>query len=282
MVVEGGNAVPDVGPIPQKDVPMVLKNIENEILKPLGLKNRGVDWETLGSLGKKKSDSGDIDIVINMLSLIKYNKEVETFDEVLPFIMKVMDKGGLPYKHSKGIGVLSMAYPVPDRDLGVQTDIMVTDNMDFSTWSYWSAEESETRFKKMGLYRNLLLQAIASEMKKEIVSTFDDGTPKEVKKMVFTLDKGVYTKVSTYLGKKGKPIKNPKTLFRSEPLTVVDEIIELLLGKGATRADTNTYETIWKRMQSSSFPYKSSLSDIKAYAIKDLIRKKMPIPSELE
>lgn len=282
MILEGGNAVADVGPLPQKDVPVVLGNIEKDILNPLGLTKRGVDWETLGSLGKKKGDSGDIDIVINMLSLISNNKEVKTFDDVIPFIKKVLDKNGLPYKHSVGIGVLSMAYPVPDRELGVQTDLMVTDNMDFSTWAFWSANESETRFKKMGLYRNTLLQSIASEMKKEIIDQFDDGTPKEVKKYVFALDKGVYNKVSSYVGKKGQPVKTAKVLFRGEPNTNVEEIIELLLGKGATREDTNTFETVWAKMQSPSFPYKSKMGAIKKYAINDLTRKKMPIPSELE
>jgi hypothetical protein len=278
---EGGNAVV-ASPIPQKYVKDTLSAIEKDMLKPLGLTKKGIDWETIGSVGKKKEDSGDIDILVNVLSLIKNNKKIETVDDIAPFIQSILKKQGFDYKYSKGLGVFSFQYPVVGQDSLVQLDLMLTDNMEYSVWAYWSPTSTETRFKKMGLYRNLLLASITTEMKKEILSKFDDGTPKEVKKYILAMDGGVYTKVLSYVGKKGQPVKSAKVLFQGEATKNVNEIVELLLGKGATQADTNSFESVWKRMMSKDFPYKNKINDIKKYAKTAFVNLGLPVPEELD
>jgi len=278
---EGGNAVV-ASPIPQKFAKATVDAIDKQILQKLKLTTRGTDWETIGSLGKKKEDSGDIDIIVNVLAILKNNKSIETADDIIPFITKILNKEGLNFKYSKGLGVFSLQFPVVGQDSLVQLDLMMTDNMEFSSWVYWSPDSTESRFKKTGLYRNLLLASITSEMKKEIISSFDDGTPKEVKKYVLALDRGIYTKVLSFIGKKGQPVKSPKTLFKGEAITNVNEILELLLGKGATTADTNSFETIYKRMHHTNFPYKNKLQNIKDYARNAFVGKGMPVPEELD
>jgi len=282
LISEGGKAVAGVKPIPQKVIKDTIAKLEKDILSKIGLTKRGVDWELLGSAGKKSSDSGDLDIAVNTLSLIRNNKGLSSFGDLIAFLKEFLDKHEYTYNHMPGINVLSISFEQAGiDDAYVQVDLMPTDDIEFSKWAYWSPEENETKFKKMGLYRNNLLQSIAHESFTEILKQLDDGTPTEVKHVLYSFDKGLYTRVSSYIGKNNKILKNPVVLSREKEIKDVPEIIKLLLGPNATVKDTNSFETIWKIMKSPKFIHKDKLPQIVKYAIKDLERKEMPIPEEL-
>ena len=273
---EGGNAVQNVGPIEQKFVKATLNGIDKEILSKIGLKKQGPDWALLGSIGKKSVASGDIDIAINTHSILKNNPKVTTTEDIIPFIEKIMKKRGGDFTLSKGIGVFSLAFPIiGDKDKAVQLDLMITNNMDFTTWSYWSPRETETKYKKMGFYRNLILSAIASEGEKEVLKD------KTIKKTYFDFSKGLGTKIVSFKSKLGKAIKNPLTLSRKITLTVPEEITKKLLGKSATIADTNSFESIFARMSHKDFPFKSKIKNIKKNLKDGFERLGLPVPEEL-
>jgi hypothetical protein len=280
-LMEGGNAIKHVVPIEQVYVKDTLKNIEKILLSKMGLHKRGIDWEVLGSVGKKKTASGDIDLAINTLSLLK-NKEIKTTKDILPFLEKIVKNNKLEYVVSSGIGVISMSFPISGYDGYVQLDLMLTDNMDYTTWAYWSPSESESRFKKMGFYRNLLMSTILSEIQKKVLKTTPKGETEEVEKLFWDLSKGVGKKITSFKGKTGSLVKGGTVVKRENITLVPDEILKIMFGPNATRNDANSFETLWKKVISPDFQYKDKINDIKKSAKETFIKQGLPVPTELE
>jgi len=284
LVNEGGNAFINSVSIPQANIPNTLKDLQKQVLDKIGLTQRGNDWELLGSAMKKEDHSGDIDIAINVLSLFeKFPKELNSLDQVFDFLQKKLS--GLQYdtKAMKGFNIFSIAFPINGlKDQYVQVDLMPTDNMDLIKWAYWSPKSTESRFKKMGLYRNILMAAIATEMNRKVLSKFPDGDVKEMEKFAMSMEKGLIKKVDSWEGKKGK-LTNPRDIkeLKSVVSNVPEEIVKILLGPTATIEDTNSFESIYNKIMSKDFPYKDKINDIKAKAKDSFENLKLPVPEEL-
>lgn len=265
VILEGGKVFNTTTSITQNSIPDTIAHLYANVLEPLGMGRRGQDWEVLGSVGKKSAPSNDIDIAI-----VKPMKEVEAF---------IRDKG-YEYRNLKGLDVLSLSYPIAGSDNEyVQIDLMPTDNLDFSIWSYHSPHEDTSQYN--GTYRNGIIESIASEIDKRVLSYFDNGDIKELHKKYFSYSKGLMERHDTYIGKRGKQIKKYNTLERKCISKDPKYISEYLLGKGTTREDTNSFESVIAKMMSDSFPYKEKIVDIKEKCISILNRKKLDIPPEL-
>jgi hypothetical protein len=183
----------------------------------------------------------------------------------------------------KGFNIFSIAFPINGlKDQYVQVDLMPTDNMDLIKWAYWSPKSTESRFKKMGLYRNILMAAIATEMNRKVLSKFPDGDVKEMEKFAMSMEKGLIKKVDSWEGKKGK-LTNPRDIkeLKSVVSNVPEEIVKILLGPTATIEDTNSFESIYNKIMSKDFPYKDKINDIKAKAKDSFENLKLPVPEEL-
>jgi hypothetical protein len=284
LVNEGGNAFHNTTAIPQSNIPNTLKDLQVEVLDKIGLTQRGNDWELLGSAMKKEDHSGDIDVAINVLSLFeKFPDELNSLDQVFDFLQKKLSDLKYDTKAMKGFNIFSIAFPINGlKDQYVQIDLMPTDNMDLIKWSYWSPKSTESRFKKMGLYRNILMSAIATEINRKVLSNFPDGDVKEMEKFAMSLEKGLIKKVDSWEGKKGK-LTNPRDIkeLKSVISNVPEEIVKILLGPTATIEDTNSFESIYNKIMSKDFPYKDKINDIKAKAKDSYENLKLPVPEEL-
>ncbi len=264
VISEGGKVFKTTTSITQNSIPDTIAHLYANVLEPLGLGERGQDWEVLGSVGKKSAPSNDIDIAI-----VKPMKEIEAF---------IRDQG-YEYRNLKGLDVLSLSYPIAGLDEYVQIDLMPTDDLSYSVWSYHSPHENTSQYN--GTYRNAIIEAIASEIDKNVLSYFSNGDIKEIQKKYFSYSKGLMERIDSYVGKKGKQVKKYITLERYHISKNARDISEYLLGEGTTRDDTNSFESIFAKMMSEDFPYKEKIVDIKEKCISILKRKKLDIPSEL-
>jgi hypothetical protein len=265
IITEGGNVFPTTSSISQDLIPETISHLHENVLAPLGLVERGKDWEVLGSVGKKSTPSNDIDIAV-----VKPISEIETF----------IKDSNYKYRNLTGLDVISLAYPIAGLDKSVQIDLMPTDNLPYSIWSYHSPHERDSNYS--GTYRNAMLEAIASEVDKQILSYFEDGSIKKIRKKYYSYANGLMERIDTYKGKRGKPVKKPITLERTKLSKDPKRISEYLLGEGVSREDTDSFESIYKRMMSEEFPHKHFINDIKEKCRTILKRKKLPIPHELK
>jgi len=267
----GGKALDGVVKINQTDIPATVKDLENKILNKLGKLKRGIDWDLGGSALKKSTPSGDLDIIINQ-HLLKTKGKSEL--DYLAYIAKLH---GLAYKIFKGLGVVSVAFPIHKSKDKVQLDLMPTDNIEFTKWSYFSPYERETKFKeKMGTYRTEFLKAIASECQKEIINNFT------IRRLTLSPDRGLSRKTFSYVGKKGNMLKNPVEINGKLVSKDPNKIIKILLGSKATIKDTISFETIYNKMNSDDFPYKDKIDVIKKNLIERYNERGMKIPEELK
>ncbi len=278
---EGGKALPNVIPIDQKFVAATLKDIQKKILTPIQLKKRGIDWEVIGSAGKKAVASGDLDIAINIISLMK-NKKVKKTEDVIPFLQSIIKKNGLKFTLLQGINLLSLAFPVNGApDQFVQVDLMPTENIDFTIWTNWSPTETESRFKNLGLYRTELLKSVIRSVKNKVVKQFESGETKEVERLFLNVEKGLGKKRISFLGKKELPIKAGMVVDRKFLTKVPIEIIKLIFGPRARLEDTNSFETIWALVTANDFPFKDKIGAIKKDVAKEYEKRHVPIPEEV-
>jgi hypothetical protein len=261
IILEGGNVFSSTSSISQDLIPEALHELHQQVLAPLNLVKKGKDWDVLGSVGKKPV-SNDIDVAV-----VKSIPEIEQY----------IKSSGYQYRNLTGLDIMSIAFPFSDSH--VQVDLMSTNNLPYSIWSYHSPS-GESKYS--GTYRNAMLEAIASEMDKHVLSHFSNGGVKKQKKMYFSYSNGLMERIDTYKGKRGKPIKKPITLERSLISKDPKRISEILLGEGTTRDDTDSFESIYNKIMGESFPHKSKINDIKEKCVDILTRKNLPIPEELK
>jgi hypothetical protein len=290
QIFEGGNAVPNVVPIRAEDTMPTLEDIENKIISRF-FKLKKDQWAALGSTGKKLpgQSSGDIDIAIDMNWIAKnFNVSLQdagqkVFD-ILSSAYPDMDKN-----YMKGLGIISVAYPIKGSSGNVQVDFMLQDDIDFAKWMFHSPDFTKNESKWKGLYRTELLKSIGNSITiPELTEYWEDefegqykGTVKKLGRTMLDMNKGYKKQIKSFVGKKGNPVKTGTVEF--EELLSKDPIFitKSLLGQDAEIKDTNSFETVWKKMNSSTFPWKKHLPEIIVY-FTDLLRGKgLPMPSEL-
>jgi len=284
VVNEGGNAVEESRPMKQSEVIKTFEWAEKNILPVIGLAGKGVDYSPIGSYAKKSEDvtSGDIDIAVSVDKIAGVNGL--TFEEVLPWLDEKLKALGYSTKMVRGFEQISFGAPINgDFKNGVgQIDLMLSTDLNWSKFMYHSPNFITGESKYKGMYRNVLLMSIVSEMFKESSKLTPEGDTEQYKQYVVRLEKGIYQVEKSFMGKKGSLIKTAKLLKDQDKFitNTPEEVVELAFGEGVKPLEVMTFEDAWVRLRSPKFPHKKKLDQIlnrfKAY----ILASKMPLPSE--
>lgn len=282
---EGGKAVPNVGPIKAEHTLPTLQDLERKILTRF-LRLGKSDYAALGSTGKKLpgQSSGDIDVAVDIKKIAKGLKVSE--QEVGKTIMDILDKSypKMDKVFMKGLNIISLAYPIKGGSGNVQVDLMLQDDIKFAKWMFHSPDFTKNESEWKGLYRTELLKAISYAVSIPELTEYFEDDPKMVKKLgrnMLDPTKGYKKNVKSFVGKTGKPVKSGKTEFEEVISKDPEFITKALLGKGAKVSDTNSFESVWKAMGKSDFPWKDNKKQIVEYFADVLKRKGLPYPKEL-
>lgn len=287
QVREGGNAVAGVGPINQENVEATLKAIYSDVIAKLNISPS--DTASLGSTGKKApgQSSGDIDLAISIQALVK-NNNLETPGEVYDFILEVAKSTGHETRDMRGLGIISLAWPIENTngqqpDALVQLDLMTVDSVDWARWAYFAPSFDQSPWK--GLYRNEIIIAIAKHMNYKTIKRAMDKDGQEVdaewERDYFTLSKGLETGTQTRMGKKGitKAVKTiNKALLTNDP----QEAVKMLFGPDAEPGDFETFEQAFAAVMSDDFVYADKRDAILKMAKDGILKKGYPVPPELD
>ncbi len=287
---EGGNAVSNVVPIRAEDTLPTLKDIDTKILKRF-FKLKPKQWAALGSTGKKLpgQTSGDIDLAIDKNKVAK-NLGVPV-DELGQKIVDLLDSAypDMEKNFMRGLGIVSIAYPIKGDNGNVQLDLMLQDDINFANWMFHSPDFTKSESKWKGLYRTELLKAISSAISiPDLTTYFEDefdskykGQVKDLARNLLDPNKGYKKQIKSFVGKTGKPVKTGKSKFE-EVITKDPEVItKALLGTKATIKDTNSFESVWKAINKSDFPWKKDKDKIVTKFAEVLRGKGLPFPEEL-
>lgn len=281
LIIEGGNAVEGT-PMTQSQCKAVYNDVAEKFLSKLGLDKDGTTYTALGSFGKKHEDqtSGDIDIAISIEAVAGYIGIPTT--EVEQYICDLCEKENITYKYGKGIHVISMAWPIPGTDNYGQVDLMPTDNMEYSKWMYHSPDFTKAESKYKGLYRNQLIMKIIKNADQKVLSKNDKDEVMEYERYALRMNSGIARTVRSHIGKKGR-LKNPIAIKELEKhiTNVPEDIIKLAFGEGINKKDTMTFENCYKLFMSKKFPWANEREKIMEDFIDEIIKTKVPIPSEV-
>lgn len=292
LKLEGGNAVSNVTRINQENVEATLKKVYAQIL-PL-LKITKQDIRLLGSTGKRNpgGTSGDIDMAVSVQAMVDGGfmdqpEEENYTTRVIGMIGAAVKKKFPNAKAMPGIGVVSLAFPIENtdgfqEDKFVQLDLMLSDDLDFSSFAFHSPYEKDSAYK--GVYRNLIMIAIAGAINREIISSTridDKDVPDTWSRFWYDNKMGFSKGIQTIRGPKGL-LKNPKSVEKTSITKVPLEIIKFLLGPTFTVADANSFESIWKAIKSPKFIHKKLLPVILPKYKDTLTDMGLPIPPEID
>jgi hypothetical protein len=284
-IFEGGNAIEESRPMSQAETIETYEYVKKKIFPLIGLEGDEIDASPIGSFGKKMSDkeSSDIDVAVSVDKIAGQNGI--GMEEVLDWIGSKLSSSGYPTKITKGFHQISIGVPISGKKgngIG-QVDLMLSTNMNWSKFMYYSPDfkSAESRYK--GLYRNILLMSIFSEGTKKTVKTTNSGEIEEYEHYVVHLEKGISLVRKTLMGKKGSLVKTATILkdFDRFITNTPEEVVHLAFGSDVQPGDVMTFENAWSHFESSKFPYKDKRKEIlnrfKAY----ILGAKVPAPEEV-
>jgi hypothetical protein len=283
-IFEGGNAIEESRPMTQAETVETYEYVKKKIFPLIGLDGDGIDAAPIGSFGKKLSDkeSSDVDIAVSVDKIAGQNGI--SMEEVLDWLDSKLASAGYPTKVAKGFQQVSIGVPIGGKKgngLG-QIDLMLSTNLDWSRFMYYSPDFKVAESKYKGLYRNVLLMSIFSEGTKKTVKTTDSGDIEEYEQYVIHLEKGVSSVRKTLMGKKGSLVKTATILhdFDKFVTNTPEEVVRLAFGPKVQPNDIMTFENAWTQFQSKEFPYADRRTEIlnrfKAY----ILGAKVPVPEE--
>lgn len=285
-ILKEGGAATGGSPIPAE----YTMNMYNDVVKIVSstFKLNKKDFRPLGSTGKKKAGdfSGDIDIAVDAAK-IGANFKLK-FDEVQDFIYNKLKSKFQNVVNMKGLGIISFLYPIPNSDKFGQTDIMLSDNLDLSSFMFHSPNFIENESKYKGLYRNDLLFSIVKYMPTNIPDEYfedgkDKGELKRFSKFTLSQKKGLITQLKSFEGKLGK-IKNAKPVKGGEKeiANVPNDIVKYIFGDKYNVDDMKSFESVYKIVTSSSFKHKKYVPQIMKNFKDSILKKNLPLPSEIK
>jgi hypothetical protein len=279
---EGGNAVEDARPITQAEVDATYKYVIDKVYPLLGLSEDFA--RPIGSFKKKSPEqtSGDIDIAVLAERIAGQNGLA--MDEVLTFMEATLKGAGYEPTSNKGLQQCSIGVPVEGKASNgiAQIDLMLTDNLEFSTFMYHSPDFTKAESKYKGLYRNILLMMIIGNSKREVTKLTDKGEVQDYKAYVLRLNQGVVSVAKTFMGKKGSIVKTATLLHDQDKfITNTPEIIaELAFGPNVPISEIMTFEDIWRHTTSPDFVHKDKLDSILNDFKVRILATKVPFPTE--
>jgi len=295
-LLESGGAFDGVVPIPAEYQKPTFDVIHKQfITKVLGLKKG--EYGTLGSTFKKKpgTSSGDIDIAVN--GLVYGAANGLAFTDVVDEVYALLKKTFPDYEVNltKGLGVTNIKFPQYDDNGDItsdfaQVDFMVVDDINLATFIYHSPDFTKEESIYKGVYRTKFIYDIIQhidfkekpELYKDEFGGEYEGMVKSFKKYTLTAHNGLKTQTKSFDGKRGRK-KNAAVLKLADKTITksVDDIAKFVLGPDGTVMDLNSFESIWKYVNSDKFPYKHKLKEIVASYKVTLTRAHFPLPKEI-
>lgn len=285
VIVEGGAATGG-SPIPAEHSMDMYNGASKVIASTFKLKSN--DIRPIGSTGKKREGdfNGDIDMIIDAAK-IGANFKLK-FDEVQDFIFNKLKSKFKNVVNLKGLGVVSFLYPIPNSDEFGQVDLMLTDDLELSSFMYHSPNFKENESKYKGLYRNSLLFSIVMHIPTNIPDEYfedgkDKGKVKKFSKHSLNQKKGLMTQMKSFEGKLGA-LKNAKTIKGSDIhiTSVPNEIVKYIFGDKHTVDEMKSFESIYKLVMSSNFKHKKNKSKIIKSFKDSILKMNLPLPSEIK
>ncbi len=254
-ILEGGNAV-TCEPIPGNlAIPVFLE-----------FKTMMSEWdiEPIGATGKKtdKMFNGDIDTAIKE----KWSN--------LKKITKILDSNELEYVENPGLGIISVSYPYLNHGEKkyVQIDMMFTDNLPLSKFRFWSPDFTKNESEYKGAVRTLLIIDIIGSIpvddSEEYFSDEYDGKYKgQVKKMWkhIVAQGGELKKVCVDFSGKTKPLMKAKKLAELDKIitSTPEDFWSFMFDGDINMDDFNSFESLWKAINSPKFKYPELINNIK-------------------
>lgn len=245
-----------------------IDKLDEWVFKPLGLSRS--HWVTLGSTAKKEI-SGDIDIGIDS------NKVSQ--EELFKQVQKItLEAKFLPGKTIISFPMLIMNIDHQQFGEYVQVDLMITDDIKFSEWIYYSPSESESPYK--GLYRNSLLSAISHYSERSIIHHNEDGELVWLR-YILNFNSGLRRVVESSVSKNKKLLKTPKIIRDGKPSKDIQTIHRILFGKEYEDNRVLTFEEAFSIFTSEGFKHKKYRNEIINRMKKDLDSKGVVYPHEV-
>lgn len=286
LITEGGNAIEGVSRINQENVAATMDSVYKKLLPLLGI---GKDQTAvLGSTGKKLpgGTSGDIDLAVDRNAIMRFNK-LKTTEEFYQFLIHMAERLGYDYNNLKGLGIVSIGWPIANVDgkqegQYVQLDIMPSDNLKMTAWGMASPHQSVEQYK--GAVRGELLYWIANEidykaLKQQANELTGEIEDLEFERTIFNGMKGLYRIKQSYLSPKtGKRKANKWTVGRQLIEDNPVAIAKLFFGKDVDPDDLISAKQIWDAMMSDEFPYPDKRKNIVKNTIKSLTKSGIDYP----
>lgn len=284
-VFEGGNSIEESRPMTQTETLETYDYIKKRVFPLLGLDGDEVDAAPIGSFGKKLADkeSSDIDVAVSVDKIAGANGI--SIEDALNWIDQKLSSAGFLTKVAKGFQQISIGVPISGKKgngIG-QVDLMLSTDLNWSRFMYYSPDFTVAESRYKGLYRNVLLMSIFSEGTKKTIKTTDSGEMEEYEHFVVHLEKGISSVRKTLMGKKGSLVKTATILkeFDRFITSTPEEVAELAFGPKTKPSDIMTFENAWSLFQSNNFLYsdrrKEILDRFKTY----ILGAKVPAPEEV-
>lgn len=266
---EGGNAFPtnkSLRRIKRQEIIPTLEWLETL----LNIPNLTQDYMKTHLFGStlKQDDSGDIDIVLNIIPddkpFIKTNDVVFDTDILRTIASKIRTTLGNEYVNTKGIktGQIHILLPIEGKDDNgfVQVDFLIGDP-EWLRFSHYSPGKDNSDYK--GVWISTALGVLA---KYKILYTYPAGNRSERLARLgwaYDLEKGLRIRAQaqlrpnqglseldpdkweTYVGMKW-PNSNPPHVPKIGYITNPIDVIQILLGDDVTAEDINTFEKLYE------------------------------------
>jgi hypothetical protein len=286
LITEGGNAIEGVSRINQENVAATMDSVYKKLLPLLGIAKD--QTAVLGSTGKKLpgGTSGDIDLAVDRKAIMRLNG-LKSTEEFYQFLIHMAERLGYNYNNLKGLGIVSIGWPIANIDgkqenQYVQLDIMPSDNLKMTAWGMASPHQSIEQYK--GAVRGELLYWIANEidykaLKQQANELTGEIEDLEFERTIFNGMKGLYRIKQSYLSPKtGKRKANKWTVGRELIEDNPVAIAKLFFGKDVNPDDLISAKQIWDAMMSPEFPYPDKRKNIVKNTIKSLTKSGIDYP----
>ena len=286
LITEGGNAIEGVSRINQENVAATMDSVYKKLLPLLGITKD--QTAILGSTGKKLpgGTSGDIDLAVDRKAIMRLNG-LKTTEEFYQFLIHMAERLGYDYNNLKGLGIVSIGWPIANIDgkqdnQYVQLDIMPSDNLKMTAWGMASPHQSVEQYK--GAVRGELLYWIANEidykaLKQQANELTGEVEDLEFERTIFNGMKGLYRIKQSYLSPKtGKRKANKWTVGRQLIEDNPVAIAKLFFGKDVNPDELISAKQIWDAIMSPEFPYPDKRKNIVKNTIKSLTKSGIDYP----
>jgi len=294
LLLEGGAAIKSSRRIREDEFPKTLDHIESVLFPILGIDPRksGEQYLIIGSIGKKKSPeetSGDLDLRYDSSWMARelgtnpkevaqniYTKLSQELPEALGFNPEI--------NYLKGLSIVSVAWPIEgDSNKGiVQLDLIPMSNMKWASFIYHSPNYKVGESKYKSAHRNWLLSAILS-VKRKVLDSNEEGEVMDYDTPVLILSDGLFWHQKSFRGKLKPRLKNPQKIPGSERFVTRDpqEFLDFTLGPGYKPEQVQTFEDLYRIVNSPDFELRGQLQDINDKLVEYLTRAGLEIPTEI-